>query len=179
MKKDDWIAVVSLLVLLVLCAIMLGKPQLLQEPKSCVVLFCFMFFYACVVGIINFVGYRKVLASTSSEMEKVHMQGLSDVALITIVGSVTAVGALLWYCYQHGLTEESLNRALMWLEVLELPVLMVILLICFKVHGFGGKVHTILKEKLNPEIAKIYWGFWGLTVVVELIVNVNMSLINI
>ena len=173
MKKNDWIAIVSFVVALVLCAIMLGKPQLLQEPMACIALYCFMLFYACVVSIINLVSYRRVLINPSSEVERVHTQGLFDVALLTMIGSILAIGALLWYCYQYGWTVENINRILIWLGVLELPVLMIILLICYKVHGFKKKVDTILKEKLNPVITKSYWGFCNFILVSVLVVNVN------
>lgn len=76
-----------------------------------------------------------------------------------MIGSILAIGELLWYCYQYGWKVENINRILIWLGVLELPVLMIILLICYKVHGFKKKVDTILKEKLNPVITKSYWGF--------------------
>ncbi len=173
MKKNDWIAIVNLVVALVLCAVMLGKPQLLQEPKACMALYCFMLFYACVVSIINLVSYRRVLINPSSEIERVHTQGLFDVALLTMIGSILAIGALLWYCYQYGWTVENINRILIWLGVLELPVLMVILLICCKVHGFKGKVSTLLKEKLNPVIMKNYWGFCNFILISVLVVNVS------
>lgn len=77
MKKNDWIAIVSLVVILVLCAVMLGKPQLLQEPRACMALCCFMLFYACVVSVINLVSYRRVLINPSSEIERVHTQDFS------------------------------------------------------------------------------------------------------
>lgn len=173
MKKKDWMLIVNLVAVLVLCTVIFGKPQLLQEPKSGMLLCCFMLFYVCVISIVNFVSYRKVLANPSSEIERVHTQGLFDVALLAIIGSTLAIGVLLWYVCQHGWTMENVNRAFIWLEVLELPVLAVILWICCKVHGFEKKVHTVLKEKLNLVITESYWGFCNFIVVSVLAVNVN------
>lgn len=173
MKKKDWMVIVHLIVVLVLCAVILGKPELLQEPKSGMVLCCFMLFYVCIISMINLVSYGRVLINPSSEIERVHTQGLFDVALLAIIGSASAIGVLFWYCYQYGWTTENVNRAFIWLEVLELPVLVVILLLCCKVHGFKKKVHTILKEKLNPVITNSYLGFCNFILVSVLVVNVN------
>lgn len=173
MKKNDWIAIVSLVVVLVLCAVMLGKPQLFQESRACMTLCCFMLFYICVISMIRLISYKRILANPSSEIERMHTQGLFDVALLAIIGSTLAIGVLLWYVFQHGWTMENVNRAFIWLEVLVLPVLAVILWICCKVHGFEKKVYTVLKEKLNPVITNSYWGFCNFILVSVLVVNVN------